>query len=465
MRDVLSKSFVLTALSFALARVYSYLAGDAPAAARRIPSIAAYFGTKGRYEEVNPHLIDNILAVNKLLLKPPSADCTAVHLTAIVRHGTRFPTKKNVKKMMELHKLIKAEASSPERWLEDIKNKWAMWYTEDMDGQIVDKGRDDHKHLAVRLANYFPSLLSEENLRNNRVKFITSSKHRCVESVIAFQQGLFTHHGIKDVDFSHEVKDDLMRFFDHCRRFVEDVENNRTALMEVDLFKSSAEMKRVQEKIADRLDVPYSRITTDSVEAAFFLCAYEFAIKSENSPWCELIDETDALVLEYKNDLKQYWKRGYGHDINRKSSCTLFHDIFRRLSEAVNELRTGHVTEVATVQVGHAETLLPLLTLMGFFKDETPLTSSNFPEQERRTFRTSHTVPYAANLVFVLYKCPEGPRLQLLLNEKPLALPNISDPVPLYDIVQEHYRDLLQGCNFQTECELKASTCSKCSEL
>ncbi len=31
-------------------------------------------------------------------------------------------------------------------------------------------------------------------------------------------------------------------------------------------------------------------------EAAFFLCSYEFAIKSENSPWCDLLDESDAQV-------------------------------------------------------------------------------------------------------------------------------------------------------------------------
>lgn len=31
-------------------------------------------------------------------------------------------------------------------------------------------------------------------------------------------------------------------------------------------------------------------------EAAYFLCSYEFAIKSEISPWCNLLDESDAQV-------------------------------------------------------------------------------------------------------------------------------------------------------------------------
>lgn len=31
-------------------------------------------------------------------------------------------------------------------------------------------------------------------------------------------------------------------------------------------------------------------------EAAFFFCAYEFAIMSVNSPWCQALDENDAKV-------------------------------------------------------------------------------------------------------------------------------------------------------------------------
>lgn len=72
----------------------------------------------------------------------------------------------------------------------------------------------------------------------------------------------------------------------------------------------------------------------DLVEAAFFLCSYELAIKSLHSPWCFLFDESDAKVLEYKSDLKQYWKRSHGHVISGLSSCPLFHHVFRTLDKA-----------------------------------------------------------------------------------------------------------------------------------
>ncbi|XP_068577302.1 multiple inositol polyphosphate phosphatase 1-like [Cebidichthys violaceus] len=424
-----------------------------------IPAIAKYFSTKGRYEEVNPYLREDILAVNRSILQPPSAQCREIHLTAIIRHGTRYPTSKNVKKMQKLYDIVLHNASGEESWLRGIQTQWTMWYTEDMDGRLVQKGVNDHKHLAVRLSKLFPSLISEEKLRGGFIKFITSSKHRCVNSTLSFKAGLTELWAITDKEFDHAVNDALMRFFDQCTRFVQEVDKNPSALSEVDQFRQGPEMRRVTEKIADRLRVPYNDITDDMAEAAFYLCAYEFAIKTVNSPWCRLFDEVDAQVMEYANDLKQFWKRAYGYDINRKSSCILFHDVFSRLNKAANENKSGQqVTEAVTVQVGHAETLLPLLTLLGFFKDSEALTSTNYATQAQRSFRTSHMLPYAANLVLALYDCGGGDlRLQPLLNEKPVTFPGLTNQqssMPLYQDVRDHYRELLQGCDFETECQL-----------
>lgn len=155
-----------------------------------IPAIADYFTTKGRYEEVNPHLRDDILSVNSSAVQPPSAQCRQAHLTAIIRHGTRYPSSKNVKKMQRFYELVKTSARAQESWLRELQGWWTMWYTEDMDGRLAPKGVLDHKGLAIRLSKLFPSLLSEEKLRGGYVKFMTSSKHRCINSTLAFKAGL-----------------------------------------------------------------------------------------------------------------------------------------------------------------------------------------------------------------------------------------------------------------------------------
>lgn len=420
-----------------------------------IPHIAAYFGTKTRYEEVNPHLLRDPSSVNSSVLRPPANErCTPVHLTAIIRHGSRFPTAKNIRRIHKLSELVRTEApkNSAGR-LRELQSRWENWYTEDMDGQLVSKGREDLHQLAKRLFSLFPSLLAEENL--SRISLRSSSKHRCVSSVEAFQEGLAAAWGVKDVQYNHQVDDELMRFFERCRGYVEGVENNRTALLEVEKFKHGEEMDAVRRRMAEKLGLPHQRLTPELVEAAFFLCSYELSIKSLHSPWCFLFDESDAKVLEYKSDLKQYWKRSHGHVISGLSSCPLFHHVFRTLDKAGRPRRsTDAAPEPASILVGHAETLLPLLSLLGLYKDKTPPTASNYQSQHGRSFRSSRIVPYAANILFVLFDCQRGPRLQMLINESPVRFPGLEkEDAPLYRDVRATYRHLLDGCDFERECE------------
>ncbi|XP_061767781.1 multiple inositol polyphosphate phosphatase 1-like [Nerophis ophidion] len=420
-----------------------------------VPRIAKYFGTKGRYEEVNPHLLEDILAVNASVLRPPSPTCRPRHLTAMVRHGTRYPTGPIFKEMQNMYQAVKGASPAKESWLRDIQSQWDMWYTEDMDGRLARKGVDDLKHLAVRLAKLFPSLLTEENLKGGRLSFTSSSKHRCINSTRAFRAGLTELWHLED-QFYPAVNDALMKHFENCPKFLEEVVKNPSALTEVDKFKEGPEMKKVREKIADQLGVPHETITADMADGAFNLCAYELAIKTLSSPWCLLFTLDHAQVVEYANDLRQFWKRGYGHDINRKSSCILFHDVFSRLDKAAADIKADRqVSEAVTVQVGHGETLLPLYTLLGFFKDPDAPTSSNYATQTGRSFRTSEVLPYAANLLLVLYDCgPDQLHLQALVNERPAVFPGLAEHAPLYRDVKERYQELIHGCDHETECEL-----------
>ncbi|XP_029383984.1 multiple inositol polyphosphate phosphatase 1b [Echeneis naucrates] len=450
--SVSANSLLTAALSLLLTR----LSSSGPPAPD-VPHIAAYFGTKTRYEDVNPHLLRDWTSVNASVLKPPADErCSPVHLTAVIRHGSRYPTGKNIRRIQRLSELVRREAAGgPAYWQQEIRSRWDMWFTEDMDGQLVMKGREDLRHLAGRLSRLFPDLLSDQNLRTRRIRLRTSSKHRCVSSVEAFQEGLWLGEGDDEVEFSHEVDDELMRFFERCRGYVEGVEKNRTALMEVEKFKHGEEMDGVRRRMAEKLGLPHHRLTPDLVEAAFFLCSYELSIKSLHSPWCFLFDENDAKVLEYQSDLKQYWKRSHGHVISSLSSCPLFHHVFRTLDKAGRPRRSTEAPpEPAAILLGHAETLLPLLSLLGLYKDQTPPTANNYHSQHGRSFRTSLIVPYAANLLFVLYDCQRGPRLQLLINESPVRFPGLeAEDAPLYRDVRATYRHLLDGCDFHRECE------------
>ncbi|XP_043406926.1 multiple inositol polyphosphate phosphatase 1 isoform X2 [Chelonia mydas] len=488
------------------------------AAAAAMSLLSGYFGTKSRYEEVNQHLLRDPLSLGPpdpgYLL--PSAACAPLQLRALIRHGTRFPTEKQIRKLGQLHRLLRSQ----ERPCPAAQRlaRWDMWYQPDMDGKLAPKGRLDMEQLAWRLAARFPGLLSPQR----RFAFASSSKHRCVDSSAAFRKGLQLalqrQPPARDIENeTTKINDKLMRFFDHCEKFVTCVEENATAMYEVDAFKQGPEMKKVLEKIAATLCVPVRDLNADLVQVAFFTCSFELAIKNVNSPWCSLFNEDDAKVLEYLNDLKQYWKRGYGYDINSRSSCILFQDIFKHLDKAIAESKRGvgfcdfarelspgtprerktakrryqglgpltashpdtmghcrcsmPISSPVILQFGHAETLQPLLALMGFFKDEEPLAANNYEKQMHRKFRSGRIVPYASNLIFVLYHCDQAKtpeeeyQVQILLNEKLLPFPHSEETVSLYTDLKNHYKDILQNCHFSEECKLSKTNDTSTDEL
>ena len=65
---------------------------------------------------------------------------------------------------------------------------------------------------------------------------------------------------------------------------------------------------------------------------------------------------------------------------------------------------------------GHAETLLPIISLLGLFNQSVPMTSKTFSErlkllkdhnQRFSTFRAANIVPFAGNVGLDLYHCPK----------------------------------------------------------
>ncbi|KAB0347602.1 hypothetical protein FD754_012459 [Muntiacus muntjak] len=391
-----------------------------------VSALSPYFGTKTRYEDANPGLLPDPEAPRRdpELLEET---CTPVQLVALIRHGTRYPTTKQIRKLRQLHGLLQARGDKDDRTraagrgdLGAALADWPLWYADWMDGQLVEKGRQDMRQLALRLASLFPALFSQENY--GRLQLVTSSKHRCVDSGAAFLQGLWQHYhpGLPPPDVADmecgppRINDKLMRFFDHCEKFLTQVERNATALYHVEAFKTGPEMQNILKKVADILQVPVNNLNADLIQVAFFTCSFDLAIKGVKSPWCDVFDIDDAKP----------------------------------------------VSSPVILQFGHAETLLPLLSLMGYFKDKEPLTAYNYKEQMHRKFRSGHIVPYASNLIFVLYHCENAKtpkeefRVQMLLNEKVLPLAHSQETVSLYEDLKNHYKDILQSCHTSEECKL-----------
>ena len=110
---------------------------------------------------------------------------------------------------------------------------------------------------------------------------------------------------------------------------------------------------------------------------------------------------------------------------------------------------------------GHAETLGPMYAALGLFNDSQPLTDKNFFEMKNRAFKTSHIMPFSANLALILYECKDYTEggdfiddfvLRMYVNEKPIVIPACDGLVCKFSDVKEEYLHHLDNCDWNEVC-------------
>ncbi|KAF6025945.1 MINPP1 [Bugula neritina] len=267
-----------------------------------------------------------------------------------------------------------------------------------------------------------------------------------------------------------EFRNDLMRFYEICSSYayseVNDYRRDQS-MVEVTTFYSGPEALAVTKRVNSRLNISENEnsFTTEEVRIMWVLCGFEKALLGPgyDSPWCHLLTTEDSQVLEYAQDLKAYWKKGYGYTINYEQSCPLLTDIFTNFQEIISNSSAPAVS----LYFGHTETLLPFYSLLGLFLDEKPLTASNFLQhKEKRKFRSSIISPFAANIGFTLYECEEGAQashpdwpqdlqshmLQIMVNEQIMPLPFTDKVAVSISDFEYHYYQYVHYCNFNKLC-------------
>lgn len=124
----------------------------------------------------------------------------------------------------------------------------------------------------------------------------------------------------------------------------------------------------------------------------------------------------DIDVLEYREDLKTYYKTGHGVEINSRVACYTVADM-------LSHLITDEPLPKVIAYFAHASTIQLFLTALGVGKDNDKLKANNFDNMQGREWRSSEISPFASNLAVVRYgNCTDGvQKVKFFLNEKPLT--------------------------------------------
>jgi hypothetical protein len=357
------------------------------------------------------------------------ARCEPIAAYGVLRHGTRYPTAKDRKKMAQLGERLRVHdpAALPAslRWL----GNWTPAVPEEEDGTLHRIGRLEQHALARRLQARYPALFPALLGQDRAYIGSATAKPRTQQSARAFAAGLA---GLPPATEAEDAllpqlqhapldADRLLRSHTMCPRYTAAIKENSTlddggvvkgtssgALRPAVARNVRSALHRAGVSLAPRAAAPAAgscssdadgdggkghgacdpgdaqsewEIDDASMKAIWKACQWEtlLEIDSTRSDWCGLLSNEDIRMLELLGDLDVYWEKGPGLRLPSLIACELLQDVVAKLgrwaavdsspqqpsaAEAEGEATT-------TLRFAHAETVLPLLGILGIDAGQT----------------------------------------------------------------------------------------------
>jgi multiple inositol-polyphosphate phosphatase/2,3-bisphosphoglycerate 3-phosphatase len=397
--------------------------------------------------------------------------CHILHLDYVGRHGSRAPTVSDIKRLTTLQATIRRHKDLLHNTNYSWLLNWTNPYKPFQAGNLEVLGELEQYTIAKRFALLYnitaPSV-------DNAYPIQTTMIPRAARSGNAFGFGLFEGKGELGRDnfkpfyiFSESLERDVtLRFFDICPLYIQTILNSGDTIAEYTRFVRE-QLPKVAGNVSNRLGVfPLWNLTVDEIDAIYTACTFEYAKSNVTDRWCSLFSDDDFLTLEYAEDLINYWTKGYGYELNYRIACPLLKEIIVIMDGKINR-SAEYFVELGKFRFAHAETLLPLIALLGLYRDDAPLRANSSLECiQNRKWRTSVISPYAANLAFILYECNSTSTanasqylVKLIHNEKEMFIPGCENNIYCpYTTFKSKYLSALD-CDFEKLCGIKRPQC------
>ncbi|GAB0096331.1 multiple inositol polyphosphate phosphatase 1 [Sergentomyia squamirostris] len=375
--------------------------------------------------------------------------CSPIRAWGIFRHGTRNPSKKQIRQMKttltEYRDVIVKRGKFCEEDLERFRS-WNVQVDEEEQKFLVPEGELELIELAERLQRRFPDLMFDQ-YDNFTYKFKYTDTQRAQKSAESFTVGLFGRQNIRQVWYPQaEKKDPILRFYKGCPRWKQEVDKNPDAMEQVKLFYESETFRRLLVTLQEKTGIP--ELSANDIHLMYTTCAFETAWNRRKiSPWCTLFTRESVKILEFLEDLEYYWIDGYGYELTYKQACPAGRNMMDHLNP---ESKQPNITLYFT----HSGTLLKYLAFLGLYRDPSPLLHSSFGGNH--SWRPSLIDTFASNLFFVTFSCPDGPKVLSMHQEQIITIPGcpVTSNLCDFNLFENIFRDTLDKCNFDEMCTI-----------
>lgn len=258
------------------------------------------------------------------------------------------------------------------------------------------QGWNDLKYMAIDYQRTFQNLI-EPRYTKEKFKFGFTDTQRTEASYKAFIEGLFGSGAEGIVDTKVESNQSiLLRPYKSCAEYQNQAGKSKDKDSEFVKFEQSDVYKKTAEEISIRLGYKYT-LNPIQIGAMWDMCRFDQAwFLQDESPWCAAFTPEHVSVLEYHEDLRYYYKSGYGSEINSKIMCAAVKDMVKNLQTEDNPKVVAYFTHASAIQL--------FLTALGYGKDNDALRADNYNLMKYRKFKTSVLSPFSSNIAVVKYE-------------------------------------------------------------
>lgn len=327
------------------------------------------------------------------------------------RHGARFHGDDT-----QGEKVYHALCSAPLTGLGEELRDFIGLYYDRFAGHVSDlteKGRLEHRELAHRMWNAYPSLFRH----NPEITAVSTTVPRCILSMGAFCDGL------KDMKPSLWIKQSSSKSYDNFlqpQKLIPgftDKEKDAWRIARAfcaETIDPNAFIERIFGYPEYRVE-SYPSNVSFMRNVHYLLCqAPAMDMELPNAP--EVFTREERRKIWEGDNLKYYLNYGYYRDsVGVNAARAIMKDI---LDHAKADIKSGR--PFVRLRFGHDANLMSLLTYMGVPEFSGATSDLHLVKDVWQEWR----IPFAANLQLVFYRNSEGSILVLpLLNEEPVKLP------------------------------------------
>jgi len=254
-------------------------------------------------------------------------------------------------------------------------------------------------------------------------------------------------------DFSYFKNDEILKYINiyedrnkdiilsphiACPLFSEEINSEDRDRTEINNNIKLLQKKYIHGVNSNLMKVLNLREEPDIGDSIMNMCIFEVALNNTRNQFCSLIDKPSFENFGFYEDYKNYHIKGYYNEVNQWLATPLFKEIVNDIDKEILQLKApmkirDTYNNNIVLRFAHAETIFPLITLLGLYKDKKHLSLKDSPPKSNYRFRTAEMAPFAANFWFELYEIETKyilgykPEDDLIYTDNPFGNENVTN--------------------------------------